>query len=186
MSAKKLDLSKCKVGDVVKFGDGCTAEIVNIVPTALYPIRCSNDEIYTFDGRYTSIESNADKDIVSVQRKTKPKPKQPAPSKSALPPGTFDIAGLVGKTLIIDTTANGGTFRLKDATVEGVFDNESRAVAHICESSADTFENDSDGSLEDLENWGSDVLIVEVKRVVRPVPRVSVKCEIKEIAGGAK
>lgn len=186
MSAKILDLRKCKVGDVVKFGDGWTAEIVEIRPTSVYPIRCSNDEIYTYEGQYNLTKRDVDKDIVSVQRKSKSEPKKPASVKDALPTDTFDIAGLVGKTLVIDTMTNSGTFRLTDARVEGVFKNEGEAIKHICESAADTFEGDSDGSLEDLENWANDVLIVEVKRVVRPVPRVSVKCEIKEIAGGAK
>lgn len=101
-------------------------------------------------------------------------------------PGVFDITTVVGSTLVIEAERNNGTLGTGGNEIFGAFANEAEALKRIAENAKDTFADDSGSTLYDLENWGSDYLIVEVKRVVRPVPRVNVECDIKIIAGGEK
>ena len=105
--------------------------------------------------------------------------------KVILPPGHVYVADCPGRFLVLEGMKNDGTVDLKDlAGVRGPFVSAKAAEDDIRKDAVDTFEGDPESTLDDLENWGSDCLIVEVKRVVRPVPVVSVKAEIKTIAGG--
>ena len=105
--------------------------------------------------------------------------------KASLPPGHVYVADCPGRFLVLEGVKNDGTVDLKDlAEVRGPFASAKAAEDDIRKDAVDTFEGDPDSRMEDLENWGSDCLIVEVKRVVRAVPVVTVKAEIKTIAGG--
>lgn len=184
MSGKKLDLSKCELGDKLMARNGKVFTFSHITSDGFFPIITKEGDTFRADGKYQLFGDNEldNVKILSKERKQKTTAK-PAP-KPDLPPGVFRVSDLVGKTLVIEGSRNDGTFKFGEASVLGAYNNEKEALEALCEESADVFESDSGNSREDLENWGSDALIVEVRRVVRPVPKVSVKCGIKVIAGG--
>jgi hypothetical protein len=183
MSAKKLDLSKCEVGDRVRLRNG-KETLVDENDGSDVPVYAGGCWYRRNGKSYVDVDHL---DIVAIlprEKTKKPVAKPAAPVKPALPAGVFSVSDLVGKTIAIYGEKNDGTFALRGAELVGVYDNEKAALADIADKDADTFESDGGDTLDDLANWGSDYLIVEVKRVVRPVPVVDVKCEVRVIAGG--
>lgn len=175
----KLDLSKCKVGDKVILRSGKVVTISSISPNERYPIRCDDEYSRTFLGFWQRTEKVNDIDIVSIVKPS-------AKSKKTKPVELSDIKNLIGKIIVIDTTKNDGKFDLSSAELRGVFTSEKLALDYVRNDAKDTYDGDPSNDMQDLDNWGSDVLIVEVKRVVRPVPSVKVSCSVKTIAGGLK
>ena len=71
------------------------------------------------------------------------------------------------------------------ATATGPFASLADAERHLISDAIDTY-LDSDKSLRDFEEatgqpWASPVLIVEVKRCVRQVPRAQVTCTLEDV-----
>jgi hypothetical protein len=91
------------------------------------------------------------------------------------------VHGMIGKFVVIEANSNADTFDVKESDVHGIFDTEKRAIDHICEQTRKDFEADNDSNIHVGEDWAGDCLIVEIKRVVRPVITAAVTCEIKDV-----
>ena len=197
MSGKttKIDLSMCKVGDKAMTRDGHTLTFKGRRDRMVYPYifgcSCGRDHNFAQDGRFDPSKEDR-RDIVGLVLPDEPAPNPKATSKPSapeLPPGFVRVADCVGKFLVVEGDKSGGVIDLESLTaVRGPFKSIQAAEKDIRDDAIDTFESDPGNSrdMEDLENLGSDCLIVEVKRAVRPVPTVKVGCEIKTIGGGVK
>lgn len=195
MSAKaeKIDLSKCKVGDKAVTRDGYTLTFKGrrdrLAKPYIFGCSCGRDHSFSQDGRFGPSKENC-RDIVGLILSDEPAPKPKAAKKPAvpeLPPGSVRVADCVGTFLVVEGDKNGGVIDLESLTaVRGPFKSIQAAEKDIRDDAIATYSGDRGNSLSDLENWGSDCLIVEVKRAVRPVPTVKVGCEIETIAGGVK
>lgn len=116
-------------------------------------------------------------------KKAKPEKRKSA-AVPRLPEGVFEVADLVGKLLVIESDGNSGTMRVVGFPVSaGPFNTHEEADRHMADEAVELFDGSDRSSADDLEHWGSDALVVEVKRVVRTVPTMKVGCEIREIAG---
>lgn len=107
--------------------------------------------------------------------------KQPPP---VAPNANCPVSGIVGKFAVIESNRNGMTFSIEDVRVHGVFDTFADALAFVKDDAEDVYDA-SGGGGGNLEKWGSDCLVVEVKSVVRPVPEIEVKMTVKTVAGEA-
>lgn len=116
--------------------------------------------------------------FVEVKEKKQPAKKQ----ASVKPPENKPTAhGMIGKFVVIEANSNADTFDAKESDVHGIFDTEKQAIDHICEQTRKDFEADNDSNIHVGEDWAGDCLIVEIKRVVRPVITATVTCEIKDV-----
>lgn len=186
MSGKKLDLSKCKPGDRVRLRNGTETNVARNTGLASYPVELRNGISYTYNGEHY-YGHRSELDIVAILPRAKPKKpaeKPEAPAQPKLPEGVFRVADMIGKTVVIEGSKNDGTFSCDCTEVFGVYKDEKAALKDLADRNADEFDESDKSS--DGETWASDCLIVEVKRVVRPVPRVKVNCDIRVVAGGAK
>lgn len=189
-NAKRIDFSKLPIGTQVRRRDG---EVVTIVEqlkgtrlTWRVGVRVSDGGCgwHTTFGYFQCTGTEHCCDLVSVVSHEKAKPKAAVSKKPALPEGVFNVSDLVGKLLVIESDNNTGRMKLLGLPVSaGPFKSNADVDRHLIEDGIDTFEGSDRSSLDDLEHWGSDCLIVEVKRVVRQVPVVKVGCEVQDVSG---
>lgn len=173
--AGKLDLFAFPDGTSVRLRNGDVCTILQKDDIGPYVVRLSNGSWYTPDGSFRAGYEEDPFDVVEILSAPEPAPKPE--------PGFLRVADLIGKVLVIESDGNSGIIKTGSAELVGyAFKDEAAALAHIRKDSAGTFEDGGEITTEDLENWGSDCLIVEVKRVVRPVPTVKIGCEILTVA----
>ena len=91
------------------------------------------------------------------------------------------VHGMIGKFIAIEAHNNGDEFNVKESDIHGIFDTEKQAIDHICFTTKTDFEADNEASIHVSEDWSGKCLIVEIKRVVRPVITATVTCEIKDV-----
>lgn len=181
--SKKVDLSKCKIGDEVVTREGCKGVLVEKRIEGLYPyaVRFGNSiQRYMKSGTFL-VGTKGGNDIDSVIPKTQPKPTAKKPAVVPAPQKKPTIADVVGKFIAIEAFGTSDEFNVKESDILGIFDTEKQAIGHICEDAKESFEADNEATIRDGEDWASNFLIVEIKRVVRPVITATVTCEAKEV-----
>lgn len=94
---------------------------------------------------------------------------------------TVSVNSMIGKFIAIEAFGTRDDFNVKETDILGIFDTEKLAIDHICEDAKENFEADNEATIKDGEDWASNCLIVEIKRVVRPVITATVKCEVKDV-----
>ena len=135
---------------------------------------------YTKDGTFL-IGEKSELDIVRIIHKTQPKPTTKKPAVAPSPKKKPTIADVVGKFIAIESFGMSEEFNVKESDILGIFDTEKKAIDHICEDAKENFEADKEATINDGEYLASNCLIVEIKRVVRPVITATVKCEVKDV-----
>lgn len=94
---------------------------------------------------------------------------------------TVSVNSMIGKFVVIEAFGTSDEFNVKESDILGIFDTEKKAIDHICEDAKENFEADNEATIRDGEDWASNCLIVEIKRVVRPILTATVKCEVKDV-----
>lgn len=189
---KRIDFSKLPVGTKVVRRDGVVVTIScqKKDKWQTWRVECldqyDHPEWYAFNGKSFINCPESPRDLVGVvepemsvkQTTTSTKTKKPA-----LPEGIFNVTDLVGKLLVIESDNNSGQMRVVGTSVSaGPFKSHADVVRHMVADGIETFEGSDRSSMDDLEHWGSDCLVVEVKRVVRQVPVVKVGCDVRDVS----
>ena len=84
------------------------------------------------------------------------------------------------KTHVVIENSNTDVFSLHGLEAqERIFETIAEAEEYIHQSALDAFSSET--CLNDPEHWGSRYFICEVKKIVRPIPRVRVEMSLREV-----
>lgn len=170
-----------------KFVEYKTGEPWSCLDCCHYAEASTSDESCESKGWFCAQDTRKDKksgyfvEIKENNVKTKPKPTSKntavVPAQQKKP----TIADMVGKFIAIEAFGASEEFNVNESDILGIFDTEKLAIDHICEDAKENFEADNEATIKDGEDWASNCLIVEIKRVVRPILTATVKCEVKDV-----
>lgn len=168
----KLNLLKYRVGDTVELADGRRGRISRILPHRDYPIKSRIGSYYmshTKEGEFLVNGSQRGHNIIRVIPRKQEPVEEGQEKEDSVQSENF---------LVIRLASNDKPYNLSNATVKGAFKSEKAAEEFITSDAKKSF-NDYPARSLDPETWGSDHMIVEVKKIVRPIPNITVDCGLK-------